>query len=101
MQVSITGPYTCLSHYEVNIGSSSYAVTVFKFLKDTTSQRIRKIIMKDNKEKIMKMIELLFSKTKIKFKKKARRIDGVKQVLNLTTLWSHLSLFPLSQKYCL
>lgn len=56
--------------------------------------------MKDN-EKIMKMIELLFSKTKIKFKRKARHIDGVKQVLNLTTLWSHLSLFPLSQKYCL
>lgn len=100
MQVSITGPYTCLSRYEVNIGSSLYAVTLFKFLKDTTSQRIRKIIMKDN-EKIMKMTEMLFSKTKIKLKRKARHIDGVKQVLNLTTLWSHLSLFPLSQKYCL
>lgn len=57
MQVSVTGLYTCLSHYEVHIGSLLYTLTIFKFLKDSSSQRIKKIIMKENKEQVIKIIE--------------------------------------------
>lgn len=101
MQVSGTGLYSCLNQHEVNIGSSLYTGALFRFLMVPCSQRIRKITRKENKEKITKIAELLFSIWDKKFKKKARGIDGVKQMLNLTTLWSYLSLFLLSQKYCL
>lgn len=50
----------CLNQHEVNIGISLYTGAMLRVLMVPCSQRVTNIMMKENKEKMTKMAELLF-----------------------------------------